>query len=193
MEHLAWYTSRGTGIVTWGLLLANVLWGLLYATRKLRERVPSWWMLGVHQFLGALAVVFVAVHVLAIVADGYTTFGPTDVLVPLASAWRPWPVALGIVATYLLAAVEVTSLLRRHLSRTTWRSVHLTSYGVLALSTLHALTAGTDARASLGGGVAVAIGMVTVVSAVSVWILRSTAPDRGASGRVTSSVGDPAR
>src|SRR3954447_11968412 len=64
-EHLAWYVSRSAGIVTWGLLVASMLWGFLYATRLLGRRARPWWMLGVHRFLGALAAVFVVVHVLA--------------------------------------------------------------------------------------------------------------------------------
>src|SRR3954447_2410037 len=106
-EHLAWYVSRSAGIVTWGLLVASMLWGFLYATRLLGRRARPWWMLGVHRFLGALAAVFVVVHVLALVADNYTTFGLVDILVPFASQWRTIPVALGVVALYILMAVEI--------------------------------------------------------------------------------------
>ncbi len=52
MEHLAWYVARSTGIVSWGLLVASMLWGFLYATRLLGRRARPWWMLGVHRFLG---------------------------------------------------------------------------------------------------------------------------------------------
>ena len=144
MEHLAWYVSRSTGIVTWGLLVASMLWGFLYATRLLGRRARPWWMLGVHRFLGALAVAFVVVHVLALIADSYTSFGLVDILVPFASAWRPIPVALGIVGFYVLVAVELTSLAQRYLPRTVWRQIHLASYGLFAFATLHALSAGTD-------------------------------------------------
>ena len=66
---LTWYVARAAGIVTWGLLIASMIWGLLYATRVLRRRVSAWWLLGVHRFLGALAVVFAGVHVVALLAD----------------------------------------------------------------------------------------------------------------------------
>src|SRR4029079_2298164 len=128
-----------------------MVWGFLYATRVLGRRARPWWMLGVHRFLGALSVVFVIVHVLAIVADGYTSFGVVDVLVPFASAWKPIPVALGIVAMYVLVTVEVTSLLQRHLPRTAWRQIHLASYGLFGFATLHALPARTDRRSVLIG------------------------------------------
>src|SRR4029077_8690559 len=72
---LTWYVARAGGIVTWGLLVASMIWGLLYATRVLGRRVAPWWLLGVHRFLGALAVVFMGVHVVALLADGYIDFG----------------------------------------------------------------------------------------------------------------------
>ena len=186
-EHLAWYVSRATGIVAWGLLVASMTWGFLYATRVLGRRTRPWWMLGVHRFLGALAVVFVVVHVLAIVADSYTTFGLADVLVPFASGWRPLPVALGIVGTYLLVTVEVTSLLQRHLPRAVWRHIHLASYGLFACATLHALSAGTDVGAVVVGGLAIGVGAAVSLFAVLAWVWRAEPrPGRVARGLPTS-------
>ena len=172
-EHLAWYVSRSTGIVAWGLLIASMAWGFLYATRVLGRRARPWWMLGVHRFLGALAIVFVVVHVLAIVADNYTSFGLVDVLVPFASAWKPIPVALGIVGMYIVLAVEITSLLQRHLPRTVWRQIHLASYGLFGFATLHALSAGTDVGAVIVGGLAIGVGAVIALFAVLSWVWRA--------------------
>jgi predicted ferric reductase len=183
-EHLAWYVSRSTGIVAWGLLVASMAWGFLYATRVLGRRARPWWMLGVPRFLGALAIVFVVVHVLAIVADNYTSFGLVDVLVPLASAWKPIPVALGIVGMYILLTVEVTSLLQRHLPRTVWRQIHLASYGLFGFATLHALTAGTDVGAVVVGGLAVGLGAVVSLFAVLSWVWRAEPRP----GRITRSL-----
>lgn len=172
-EHLAWYVARSTGIVTWGLLVASMLWGFLYATRLLGRRTRPWWMLGVHRFLGALAVGFVIVHVLALVADGYTSFGIVDVLVPFASAWKPLPVALGIVGFYVLLAIELTSLAQRFMPRNVWRQIHLSAYGLFALATIHALTAGTDVRVVVFGGVAVGVGVVVALLCAMAWVARS--------------------
>jgi predicted ferric reductase len=172
-EHLAWYVSRGTGIVAWGLLVASMVWGFLYATRVLGRRARPWWMLGVHRFLGALTIVFVLVHVLAIIADNYTSFGLVDVLVPFASAWKPIPVALGIVGMYILVTVEVTSLLQRHLPRNVWRQIHLASYGLFAFASLHALSAGTDVRSVVVGGLAIGVGAAVALFAVLSWVWRA--------------------
>jgi len=172
-QHLAWYVSRSTGIVTWGLLIASMLWGFCYATRILGRRARPWWMLGVHRFLGALTVTFVIVHVLALVADNYTHFGLAQILVPFASTWRRVPVALGIVGFYILIAVEATSLLQKHLPRPVWRQIHLASYGLFAFATLHALSAGTDVKTVIAGGVAIGVGTVVALLSALAWVARS--------------------
>lgn len=142
--HLWWYVARATGIVAWALVTCAVVWGLLFSTKLLAGRPAPKWLLDLHRFLGALAVAFTAVHVLALVADTYTTFGPAEILVPFASAWKPAPVAIGVVAGYLLLAVEISSLMMRRLPRRWWRAVHLSSFGLFWMATLHGIAAGTD-------------------------------------------------
>jgi DMSO/TMAO reductase YedYZ heme-binding membrane subunit len=143
-EHLWWYVARASGLLSWVLLTAAVLWGLALSGRLSRKPRPAW-VLDLHRFLGGLSVVFVAIHLAALVADSYTHFGPSQLLVPLASTWRPGPVAWGVVAFYVMLAVEITSLLMRRLPRRIWRAVHLTSYLLFVTATVHLLAAGTDA------------------------------------------------
>jgi methionine sulfoxide reductase heme-binding subunit len=144
-SHLAWYVARAAGITAWALLSAAVIWGLLLSTRVLRGRPTPRWLLDLHRFLGGLAVAFTAVHVAGLVADDYLHFGLADVLVPFSSGWRPGAVALGVVGLWLLAAVEITSLLMSRLPRRWWHGIHLSSYALFWTATLHALLAGTDA------------------------------------------------
>ncbi|MEZ5235987.1 MAG: ferric reductase-like transmembrane domain-containing protein [Acidimicrobiales bacterium] len=144
-SQLWWYLARAGGIVAWVLLAASMIWGLLLSTKLLGRRPHPAWVTDLHRFLGGLSVVFTAVHVAALVLDSYVSFGPAEVLVPFASHWRPAAVAWGVIATYLLVAIEVTSLLRHRLPRRAWRATHLLSFPLFGLGTLHALTAGTDA------------------------------------------------
>jgi sulfoxide reductase heme-binding subunit YedZ len=94
-----------------------------------------------------LSIVFLAVHVLTAVFDPFTSLGLGAALVPLASTYRPVPVALGVIAMYLFVALIVTSLLRKHIGQRTWRLVHWTSYAMWPLAMLHGFTAGSDAAA----------------------------------------------
>jgi DMSO/TMAO reductase YedYZ heme-binding membrane subunit len=143
-DRLWWYVARAGGLVAWALLAASMLWGLALTTRAFAGRASSRWLLDLHRFLGGLSVVFVGVHVAGLVADTFVHFGPPDVLVPLASAWHPVWVAWGVVALYVLVAVEVTSLLRRRLPPRLWRGVHALSFPLFVVATVHVLLAGTD-------------------------------------------------
>lgn len=143
-----WYVSRSTGIVAWALLALAVLWGLALSTRALGKRTPAPWLLDVHRFLGGLAVIFTVVHFVTLSFDpwmsseyGYTI---TQAFVPFASSWKPGPMAWGIVAFYLLLAVELTSLIKNRLPQKFWRGVHMASYPLYAMATIHLLTAGSD-------------------------------------------------
>ena len=57
--------------------------------------------------------------------------------------WHPAAVAWGVVAGYLLVAVELTSLARNRISKRTWRRVHTASFVLFVFATVHGLTAGT--------------------------------------------------
>jgi hypothetical protein len=89
-------------------------------------------------------------------------FGLADLAVPFASSWKTGPVALGVVALYLLVAVEISSLYRTRLSRRAGKMIHLTSYVLFWSATLHLITAGTDAGNPVSR-VAVAVTMTLVV------------------------------
>jgi len=147
-SQVLWYSARAAGIVAWALAAASVIWGLVVSTRAVAPRPkPAWWF-DLHRFLGGAAVVFTGVHVVSILLDSYVHFGPVNVLVPLTGSWHPVAVAWGIVAMYLLLAVEVTSLLRSRMPRRLWRGVHFATFGLYLVATVHAPSAGTDAWAA---------------------------------------------
>jgi len=164
-----WFASRASGIVAWALAAGSVVWGLALSTRVLGCRPRPAWLFDLHRFLGGLALVFTGVHVLAVAADSYVHFSLLNVLVPLTGDWHPVAVAWGIVGSYLLLAVELTSLARTRLPRTLWRRVHYASFLLFAATTVHGLSAGTDARspAFLIANVAVC-GLVIALAAARV-------------------------
>jgi predicted ferric reductase len=135
--------------VAWGLLATSVLLGLLLSTKILGGRPRPAWLLDLHRYLGGAAVVFTAIHVATTVADSYVHFGLAEILVPFIGSWHPVAVGWGIVATYLLVAVELTSLLRARLPLRLWRATHYLSFPLFALASVHSLTAGTDRHALL--------------------------------------------
>ncbi len=182
-EKFWWYLARSTGIVAWALLTAAVVWGLLLTTKLLDGHPAPKWLLDLHRFLGALAVTFTALHLGGLVADTYTHFGPAELLVPFASGWKPLPVAAGVVAMYLLLAVELSSLAMRRLPRRWWRWIHLTSFGSFWLATIHGIAAGTDrANPLMLAGYVLAAGTVIFLTAFRVLADRRTGPRAGRPG-----------
>ncbi len=143
-EQVWWYVARSGGIFAWVLITLSVCWGLFISTKATAKAAQPARVLDLHRFLGGLAVAFTMVHIVGLVADSYVYFGWSEVLVPFATDWKPGAVAWGILAFYLLLAVEISSLLMKHLPRRLWMGIHRLSFVVYVGSTLHGLQAGTD-------------------------------------------------
>jgi predicted ferric reductase len=143
-EKLAWYVSRSSGIMAWVLATASIVFGLALSTRLVRKKGVPAWLNSLHRYLGTLTLLFTAVHLGGLVADNWVHFGLADLVVPMASSWRPGAVAWGIVAMYLLVAVQVTSWCKRWLPRRLWHSVHLSSIPMFVFGTVHGFQSGTD-------------------------------------------------
>jgi DMSO/TMAO reductase YedYZ heme-binding membrane subunit len=164
-----WYVARSGGIVAWALLALSVFWGVALSSRFLGKKPKPNWMLDLHRFVGGLAVVFTTVHVIALIADGYVSITVINVLVPFTGDYQPAPLAWGIVALYLLVAVEVTSLLRKRLSKKVWRTIHYLSFPLFLTSTVHLFLVGTDRTTlPLRAGVLVAVGVVCIATFIRI-------------------------
>jgi predicted ferric reductase len=150
-----WYVTRATGLVAWALLGLSTATGLLLSARRTVGRRPVWFV-DLHRGLSGLGCLFVAAHLAAILADSFEHFGPLDLVVPMRTSLSPGAVTWGIVALYLLVAVEASSLAVRRLPYRVWRRVHYASLAIFWLTTLHAFLVGTDAtnRALLAAGAA---------------------------------------
>ncbi|MCU1491004.1 MAG: ferric reductase [Acidimicrobiaceae bacterium] len=142
-----WYTTRATGVVTLLLLSATTFLGVLTAGRA-RSAAPAFARVDLHRRLSALAVVFLAIHVLTSVLDSYVHVGWLSVVVPFTSGYRPGWVALGTVSLDLFLAVGISSLLRQRISARTWRLVHWLAYLSWPVAVMHSIGMGTDMKLS---------------------------------------------
>ena len=187
-SQLWWYVARSGGIIAWLLLALSVVVGLVLSTRILGRTPPPAWLTDVHRFLGGLALVFTGVHLVGLVADSYTHFGLTSLLVPFASSWKPVATAWGVVALYLLLAVELTSLAMRHIPRRLWRGVHFSSFALFVVACVHGATAGTDAtNVAYRWSAVVVIVLTTILTVVRIAIGRRHVPRREPAVRSASS------
>lgn len=165
-EQVWWYLARSSGLVAWVLLVGSVVLGVLLSTRALKPLDRPAWLLALHRWMSGLAVAATGLHLAGLVADNYVHFGLVDLLVPFASTWKPEAVAVGVVALYLLALVQITSLLMARLPKRVWRGIHLSSYAMVWLVTVHAGLAGTDVGNRVYQGVALLLTIAAVTAAV---------------------------
>ncbi len=139
-----WYASRATGVVSLVLLSAVMILGILVNRQGRLPGLPRFAVLGLHRNLSLLAVAFVAVHVITAVADSYVSISLAAAVIPFVSAYEPLWLGLGAVSLDLMAALIVTSLLRRHIGRRAWRAVHWLAYASWPVAVVHGVFSSPD-------------------------------------------------
>lgn len=147
MSGADWYAARAAGVVAYALLTSGVLLGVVLAGRARLPRWPAFAVTDVHRFVSLLTGVFIAIHVYALLLDRYAHVSVATLVVPGASTYRPFWLALGTVAVELLLAVALSNLLRKRIGHRRWRRLHYLTFGVWIAATAHGIGAGTDATA----------------------------------------------
>jgi methionine sulfoxide reductase heme-binding subunit len=140
-----WFLTRGSGVVTLILLTLSVALGVANVRRVQSSRVPRFVLSAIHRNASLLAIVFLAVHIVTVLLDGYEPIRLVDVVLPFSAGYRPFWVGLGAIAFDLLIAVAVTSMLRRHIGYRAWRATHWLAYACWPVALLHGLGTGSDA------------------------------------------------
>ncbi|MGH3685685.1 MAG: 2Fe-2S iron-sulfur cluster-binding protein [Pseudonocardiaceae bacterium] len=160
-----WYVARASGLLAWVLLGVSVVGGLLLATRLIRGRTRGW-IQELHEFVGALAVVFTAIHLVSVFASDQLRIGLRELLVPFARPDNPAAQGCGVLAFYLLIAVVLTSWARSLLSWRWWRRLHLLGLPLFGLACAHTVLAGSDTTHPIVHWASVAVGLVILFLAV---------------------------
>lgn len=186
---ILWFATRGAGVVSLILFSAVASLGLLAVARTQSVRWPRFLTVELHRNLALLSVVFLGIHIVTAILDPFTNLGIGAALVPLASSYRPLPVAFGVVSVYLALAVIVTSLLRERIGHRVWRAVHWTAYAAWPLAVEHTLTSGSDSFSIWL--LAVQGACVLGVSLALVWRLTSGGTNRSRLAAVTGGTADP--
>jgi DMSO/TMAO reductase YedYZ heme-binding membrane subunit len=143
---MPWLVGRTLGLGAYATLTALVCLGLwLRHPWRVRATVLSpESALRAHAALGAAAAVLVAGHLVSLAMDGYAQVGWVGALVPGRSGYRTTPVALGVVAFYLMLAVAATAGMAGRVTKGRWLTVHRLALPLFALAWFHGVLAGTD-------------------------------------------------
>jgi sulfoxide reductase heme-binding subunit YedZ len=178
-----WYAARGTGFVAVVMLSVSVTLGILTTMRWSTPRWPRFVTAALHKNSSLLSVVFLAVHIASTLLDPVSPVHLLNALVPFTGSYRPLGIGLGVVAIDLLAALVVTSLLRRYIGYRIWRAVHWSAYACWPIAMLHGLESGTDAATPWAR--AVYLACAASVFAGLVWRLAASTVAPGARLRRT--------
>lgn len=160
-----WYLTRGSGIVALLLLTATMVFGALTFGRTAAGG-SRFVVAELHRNLSLLAVVFLVVHVVTAVVDGFVPIRWIDSVLPFGSAYQPIWLGIGAASLDLMVAVVVTSLVRARLGQRVWRLVHWLAYVAWPLAVAHSIGVGSDSSqgwaaalyAACIGAVVIAIG-----------------------------------
>ena len=162
MSHIWWYIARSSGLTAWTLLVASLVLGALASGRLTEKRGSLRWLLDLHPWVSGLALATVALHIAAIVADTFVKITIKQAVVPWMSPWRATAVAGGAIAFWRMLVVQVSSLTRSLMPKRYWHGIHMTSYLLAVLATLHSIQTGTDVSNKyvvllISGGVTIAV------------------------------------
>ena len=143
MAAILWYGVRGAGVCAFLVLWLTTAAGICVTGRFQTRWLPTGAILFIHQ-LGDLALSLAALHAILLLGDRFAGFSPSTIVVPFRASYRPLWTGLGILALYLLAAVQWSINLRPRLGYVAWRTIHFASFAVFGLALVHGLASGTD-------------------------------------------------
>jgi methionine sulfoxide reductase heme-binding subunit len=164
--------SAATGVISMVLLTAVVVLGVLVNRQRRLPGLPRFAGLSLHRYLALLAVGFLTLHILTALAVPFADIGLAAAVIPFTSAREPVWLGLGAVSFDLVIALVVTSLLRRHLGRRTWRAVHWLAYACWPAALAHSVGTGPGMRH--GRLLDLAIACLAAVTAAVGWRLAGT-------------------
>ena len=143
-----WYLTRGSGAVTLILLTITVALGIANVQRVRTATVPRFALQALHRNVSLLAVAFLVVHVATTLLDSYVPIHLVDAIIPFGATYRPFWLGLGAVASDMVLALVLTSLVRGRLGYRAWRATHWLAYASWPIALLHSIGTGSDAGAT---------------------------------------------
>jgi sulfoxide reductase heme-binding subunit YedZ len=139
-----WFVTRAAGLTGYVLLWLSTAWGLVVSSKILDPLLHRSFSYDFHEFLSLLAIGFVGLHVIVLLADQYLPFTLLQVLIPFVAPYRPIWVGIGVIAFYLTILASVTFYMRARIGSRAFRLIHYSSFVAFLGAAFHGLLAGTD-------------------------------------------------
>ena len=143
--------SADVGLVSVGLITANLLLGLMIALRY--SPVRYWphrhfnyfrW----HNWTGYILLATSILHPIILLFSSTARFRLLDIVYPVHSPSQPLDNTIGAIALYLLVVIVVTSYLRIRLGRKTWKAFHFLVYAAALALFWHSIFTDSELKNS---------------------------------------------
>ena len=183
-----WLGIRASGVTAWALLTAVVLWGILLKTQLLGRLASPMRLLDLHRWLGVVAVLFLAVHMVLLMFDSFMRFSIWQVLVPGLAPNEPLAYGLGVLAFWLLIPVTFLGRIRAKMGlvgNAWFKRAHLIAYAAWPFATAHYVLAGTDALADWSLGLLFTGTALIVMALLARGFVPAPGPSRPVKGEPT--------
>jgi len=171
MNEAMWAFGRVSGIVSLILFTVTLLLGVLTRSGRPLPGLPRFSISLIHRNTSLLALVFLVLHVGALMLDSYAHLSIADIFVPFLGTYKPFWQGLGTVALDLVIAIVVTSLFRRRIGARAFKVLHWFTYAMWPIALAHAIGNGTNGTSRFF--LLFAVGSVAVVLAAVVWRMSS--------------------
>ncbi len=153
-DRFPWFFARAAGIVAFVLLTASTAFGLIMSSRAFLKIVPGADAYEFHRSLSLASVVAVVLHFGAFFFEGFLRMTFAEIFLPFAFVrdglvsasgfGMTMPIALGIIALYLVITLVLTAEFRTKMPPKVWRIVHYVSFVAYPLFVAHGFMSGTD-------------------------------------------------
>lgn len=142
--HIWWYITRAAGLMGYLLFWLSTVWGFAVSSKIFDSFLERMFTYDFHEHLSLLSLGFVVLHVLVLLVEKVEPLSLVEILVPFASAYRPFWTGIGIIALYLTILVTVTFYIRKWISMKTFRVIHYLSVAAYVGALFHSIYDGTD-------------------------------------------------
>lgn len=139
-----WVYGRASGFVDLVLITLTLVLGIVARSGRRPLGLAATTVSRLHRTTALLAVLFLAVHVITLIADPFAELGPWSWLVPVDLGLRPVATAVGTVATQLMLLGVLSGLLRRALPARLFRLLHWVALAFFPLAAIHGIAAGSE-------------------------------------------------
>ena len=143
-DQFFWVLARVAGLSSYASLAIALVTGIALRTGVLDWMGSNRAVRGLHEYTTVLWIPLAGLHLVSLLLDSTARIGWLDLVVPFHASYGTLAIGIGALSVDVLAAVTVTSLLKRRIDKQVWLWIHRLAYVAFGLVFLHAVLSGTD-------------------------------------------------